>query len=65
MKLHPIKGAKILEEMEEYEDVADVVLAYHERWDVKGYPNGLKGKENMSALQFAGKLQFLPKSAKN
>jgi HD-GYP domain-containing protein (c-di-GMP phosphodiesterase class II) len=26
-------------------DVADVVLAHHERWDGQGYPRGLKGEE--------------------
>lgn len=41
MKMHPFKGAMILKEMEGYEEIADAVLAHHERWDGKGYPKGL------------------------
>lgn len=26
------------------QELADYILAHHERWDGKGYPNGLKGK---------------------
>jgi len=26
-------------------ELAEFVLAHHERWDGKGYPKGLKGKE--------------------
>lgn len=45
MKMHPVKGAMILKEMEGYEEIADVVLSHHERLDGKGYPNGQKGNE--------------------
>ncbi len=26
-------------------DIAEYTLAHHERWDGKGYPNGISGKE--------------------
>lgn len=45
MKLHPIKGASILEVIEEYQDIVDVVAYHHERIDGSGYPSGLKGED--------------------
>jgi HD-GYP domain-containing protein (c-di-GMP phosphodiesterase class II) len=29
----------------ELESIADYILTHHERWDGKGYPQGLKGDE--------------------
>ncbi len=43
MKLHPVKGAKILEPLSEFRDVAYIVLHHHENFDGSGYPDGLKG----------------------
>jgi diguanylate cyclase (GGDEF)-like protein/putative nucleotidyltransferase with HDIG domain len=45
MKLHSAKGAGILDNTVEFREIADIVLSHHERYDGKGYPNGLKGKE--------------------
>jgi diguanylate cyclase (GGDEF)-like protein/PAS domain S-box-containing protein len=45
MKLHPAKGAGILDNTTEFREIADFVLYHHERYDGKGYPNGLKGEE--------------------
>ncbi|HPF55768.1 MAG TPA: PAS domain S-box protein, partial [Clostridiales bacterium] len=45
MKLHPAKGAGILENTIEFQDIDDVVLSHHERFDGSGYPSGLKGYE--------------------
>jgi putative nucleotidyltransferase with HDIG domain len=42
---HPAVGAKVLEPLNGfYPDLADGVLAHHERFDGKGYPRGLKGR---------------------
>lgn len=41
---HPHRGAEVLAPLAPfYPDLAEGVLAHHERWDGKGYPNGLRG----------------------
>lgn len=45
VKEHPVKGAHILEGVEEFKEYALVARHHHERWDGKGYPDGLKGKK--------------------
>jgi diguanylate cyclase (GGDEF)-like protein/putative nucleotidyltransferase with HDIG domain len=45
MKIHPIIGAEILEQVEFPYPVVPIVRAHHEKWDGSGYPNGLKGKD--------------------
>ncbi len=44
VKIHPVVGAEILERVQFPYPVAPIVLAHHERWDGKGYPNGLSGE---------------------
>lgn len=45
MKRHPLVGFRLLNFFEDTADLADGVLAHHERWDGTGYPKGLQGKE--------------------
>ncbi len=45
MKIHPIVGAEILEQVDFPYPVVPIVRAHHEKWDGSGYPNGLKGEE--------------------
>jgi putative nucleotidyltransferase with HDIG domain len=45
IKTHPQEGAQILAEHPEQKDVSEIVMHHHERWDGKGYPDGLKGDE--------------------
>jgi len=42
---HPDVGYRILSATSEMMDLADCVLAHHERWDGKGYPRGLSGEQ--------------------
>ena len=42
-KDHPVVGSEILGEIEELSEVASIVRHHHERFDGKGYPDGLKG----------------------
>ncbi len=45
MKIHPVVGAQILEQVQFPYPVVPIVMSHHEKWDGSGYPNGLKGEE--------------------
>ncbi|MEI9811560.1 MAG: HD domain-containing phosphohydrolase [Acidobacteriota bacterium] len=45
LKVHPIAGAEILEQVQFPYPVAPMVRSHHERWDGSGYPAGLKGTQ--------------------
>jgi putative nucleotidyltransferase with HDIG domain len=45
MKIHPIVGAEILEQVDFPYPVVPIVRAHHEKWDGSGYPTGLRGEE--------------------
>lgn len=45
VKRHPDIGYRILSSSPSMLELAECVLAHHERWDGKGYPKGLKGGE--------------------
>lgn len=42
---HAESGYKILSAANEFSEIANYILAHHERWDGKGYPKGLKETE--------------------
>jgi len=44
MRLHPEKGAKILSPLSGFQDVAEIVLHHHERFDGTGYPHRKRGE---------------------
>src|SRR4030088_3001257 len=44
MKIHPIVGAEILEQVDFPYPVVPIVRAHHEKWDGSGYPAGLSGE---------------------
>ena len=45
MKSHVTRGSEILKDFTLVENVVDGTMYHHERYDGKGYPNGLKGDE--------------------
>ena len=45
MEQHPVAGYRILNSFEDTMDLAESVLAHHERWDGTGYPKGLAGNK--------------------
>jgi putative nucleotidyltransferase with HDIG domain len=42
---HPEQGARLVRAVQGYEEIAEVILAHHERPDGLGYPRGLKGDQ--------------------
>ncbi len=57
MKQHTVKGGEILQTIPEimdaeiYEYSYDIARHHHERWDGRGYPDGLKGDETSIGAQ--------------
>ena len=45
IKKHPTIGADILSKSHHLSEVKDIVLSHHERYDGKGYPQGLKAEQ--------------------
>ncbi|MGB5216964.1 MAG: response regulator [Smithella sp.] len=45
VKKHPVSGVSIVESIPSIQPLLPVILQHHERFDGKGYPNGLKGQE--------------------
>lgn len=45
VRLHPQIGAKILKPFTTLRKIIPAVLHHHERWDGKGYPDGLRGTQ--------------------
>jgi len=45
IKRHAAIGCALIRPIGGISELADLVLSHHERWDGKGYPQGLKGEE--------------------
>lgn len=45
IKTHSVKGYELLSSVSVFKGVAGIVRSHHERWDGRGYPDGLKGAE--------------------
>ncbi len=45
IQTHTVVGSDILKNVDSIPMVSEIALSHHERWDGKGYPNGLKGEE--------------------
>lgn len=45
MKTHPKVGRDLILEVFEHRRLAEAIYYHHERWDGKGYPEGLKGEQ--------------------
>ncbi|UQZ90068.1 hypothetical protein C4J81_12995 [Deltaproteobacteria bacterium Smac51] len=47
IKRHPVESFRLLANLEGFEDIKDICLRHHERWDGRGYPDGLSGRETL------------------
>jgi putative nucleotidyltransferase with HDIG domain len=45
VRRHPADGARVVQRVDGYGPVADIVHSHHERWDGGGYPRGLAGEQ--------------------
>ena len=45
VRRHPADGARLVQRVDGYGPVAEIVLSHHERWDGSGYPRALAGEE--------------------
>jgi putative nucleotidyltransferase with HDIG domain len=43
MKTHPARGAELVSTMSHLQDLVAPIRHHHERWDGRGYPDGLRG----------------------
>ena len=55
MRRHPVTGYEILRKVDDFKEIAVLVRHHHERWDGRGYPDGLRGvnQEKMAKSQQA------------
>ena len=44
MKKHSSDSAEIIRQMDDLDNIVDIVLQHHEKYDGSGYPHGLKGE---------------------
>ena len=54
IKRHPVEGARIIEKFSRLREAVPIVRHHHERWDGKGYPDGLSTEEIPVAAAIAG-----------
>ena len=54
IKKHPVWGSKALSSSETLKPIAKYLLYHHERWDGRGYPEGLKEEEIPVISQILG-----------
>jgi putative nucleotidyltransferase with HDIG domain len=45
LRRHPVVGAEVVRRIPELHAAAPLIRAHHERWDGRGYPDGLSGHE--------------------
>jgi HD-GYP domain-containing protein (c-di-GMP phosphodiesterase class II) len=45
IRKHPEVGFRIAQTVPELRRISEYILCHHERWDGKGYPQGLSGEE--------------------
>jgi HD-GYP domain-containing protein (c-di-GMP phosphodiesterase class II) len=44
IRVHPVAGARLIEDVADFQPALPYVLHHHERWDGTGYPHRLRGE---------------------
>ncbi|MBI2339996.1 MAG: response regulator [Deltaproteobacteria bacterium] len=55
IRTHPARGYEICKRLKSFKNVLPIIRSHHERWDGKGYPDGLKGEE----IPFLARICFI------
>jgi putative two-component system response regulator len=58
VKLHPVTGSEILAPLTHLGQVIDYVRSHHERWDGRGYPDGLSGQAIPMGARIIGAVEI-------
>ncbi len=58
VKRHPITGSEILAPLEHLGGIIGYVRSHHERWDGKGYPDGLAGESIPMGARIIGAVEI-------
>lgn len=58
VKNHTVTGSQILAPLAHLKQIIDVVRSHHERWDGKGYPDGLSGDEIPAGARIIGAVEI-------
>ena len=45
IQTHPFPGVRLIDSVEDDEDIKDIILYHHEKYDGSGYPYGVKGEK--------------------
>ncbi|RRD65661.1 HD domain-containing phosphohydrolase [Fretibacterium sp. OH1220_COT-178] len=45
IKVHSPRGAEMVARLDRFRDIGPIIRSHHERYDGKGYPDGLKGED--------------------
>jgi putative two-component system response regulator len=58
VKLHPVTGSEILAPLTHLGQVIEYVRSHHERWDGRGYPDGLSGQAIPMGARIIGAVEI-------
>jgi putative nucleotidyltransferase with HDIG domain len=58
VKHHPVTGSQILAPLAHLKHIINVVRSHHERWDGKGYPDGVAGEQIPLAARIIGAVEI-------
>ncbi len=58
VKNHTVTGSQILAPLAHLKHIIDIVRSHHERWDGKGYPDGLAGEEIPLGARIIGAVEI-------